>query len=123
MSETIDVGKQFTNVLQKAWSDDAYKTSLVNNPHNAMKEIGIDAPEDIKLAVYDQTDSSKVYLNIPSKPDFSDMELSDEQLEDVAGGELAITLAALAITAGFMGVAFGGGVAIALGTQSNDDGW
>ena len=34
----------------------------------------------------DQSDSNKIYLNIPQKIDFENLELSEEQLEKVAGG-------------------------------------
>ena len=35
-------------------------------------------------------DPSIIYLNIPAKPDYSNLELTDEELEIVAGGEIGI---------------------------------
>lgn len=44
------------------------------------------------MVVSDQTDPNMMYLYIPPKPDFDDMELTNEQLEQVAGGELTSIL-------------------------------
>ncbi|WP_229201935.1 hypothetical protein [Arsenicibacter rosenii] len=38
------------------------------------------------MVVNDQTDKSKIYVNIPAEPEIESMELSEEQLEAVAGG-------------------------------------
>ncbi len=43
-------------------------------------------PEGKTLIVKDQTDGSVVYVNVPAEPNLEDLELSEEQLEAVAGG-------------------------------------
>jgi hypothetical protein len=59
------------------------------------------------VVVEDQTNPSIIYLNIPAKPDYSNIELTDEQLEVIAGGEIGI---ALGIGIGL--AALGGGIAV-----------
>ena len=43
-----------------------------------------------RVVAVDQTDPSTVYINIPANPD--NMELSDADLEAVAGGEKGLTI-------------------------------
>jgi hypothetical protein len=66
-------------------------------------------PEGINIIVEDQTSSSNIYMNIPAKPNYENFELTDEQLEVVAGGIVVGT--ALVFTAVGV-VALGGGVAV-----------
>lgn len=96
-------------VINKAWEDDAYRASLVNAPKSAIKSLtGVDIPAGVNLVFADQTDASVQYVNLPPKPDFDNMELSDEQLELVAGGEV-IVVAILGLIGAVAGAA--GGVA------------
>ncbi len=77
-----------------------FKNQLLNNPKTTIEEfIGkkISLPEGKVLMVEDQTDNSFVYLNIPRKPDLDNLELTDEQLENVAGGAFPYGPIALAI--------------------------
>jgi hypothetical protein len=39
-----------------------------------------------KIVVEDQTDESVIYLNIPAKVNIDDLTLTEEQLEQIAGG-------------------------------------
>ena len=55
----------------------------------------MDLPADVNLKFNYQTDHNYTYVNIPPKPNFEDMELTDEQLEQVAGGEVIITFTVL----------------------------
>jgi hypothetical protein len=80
--------KLYSEIVQKAWDDAEFKKELLANPLEAIeKHTGkkINLPEGKTLIVRDQTDDATVYINIPSKVEI-DAELSDEQLEAVAGG-------------------------------------
>lgn len=77
------------DVINRAWSDDNYRDELVASPAAAIKSAtGYELPEGAKVVVVDQSDPSVSHLNIGPKPDMDDMELTDEQLEAVAGGEI-----------------------------------
>jgi hypothetical protein len=73
------------NIIAKAWQDDAFKQELMNNPKAVYQsELGQSAPSNLQIQVLEET-SDTVYLVIPQKPQVSE-ELSEEALEQVAGG-------------------------------------
>lgn len=81
--------KIIATLLEKAWDDAAFLSELVANPSEVIQNTtgqSLDLPEGKRLVVVDQTDTSIKYLNIPAKPDMDEIELTDEQLELIAGG-------------------------------------
>ncbi len=87
--ESKKEAKLIDRIVQKAWSDNAFKQELLNNPLETIERLAgrkINLPEDKSIAVQDQTNSSIIYINIPVEPNMDDMELNEEQLEIVAGG-------------------------------------
>lgn len=82
--------KLYAEIVQRAWEDAEFKKELVANPIAAIEKfIGtkLNLPEGKTLVVRDQTDESAVYINIPAAAKHSvDTQLSEEQLEAVAGG-------------------------------------
>ena len=75
-------GKQYGQLIAKAWSDEEFKARLLANPKDAMAEVGMDAPEGVEIEVVEST-QEKAYLVIPPKPDG---ELSDDDLDKVSAG-------------------------------------
>ncbi len=94
-----EIKKGLQTVVNKAWDDAQFKSDLVSNPKSAIESAtGLKVPEHVAIVVNDQTDEDTVFLNIPPKPNFDDMELTDEQLEQVAGGEVgSIIITGLAL--------------------------
>jgi hypothetical protein len=71
-------------LVAQAWKDEAFKQELINNPKAVLeREIGQKIPENADIRVLEET-ANTVYLVIPKKPTVD--ELSEEQLEAVAGG-------------------------------------
>ncbi len=79
------------SLTQKSWKDSEFKKEYIANPVKVLsEEYGKEfiAPEKQELVVEDQTDESIIYINIPRVPQaIDDFQLTDEQLECVAGGE------------------------------------
>lgn len=76
-------------VISKAWEDQTFRKELIENPVVAIENLTgakIILPEGKELIVADQSDNSKIFVNIPSEPDLENMELSEDQLEAIAGG-------------------------------------
>lgn len=76
-------------VISKAWEDTIFRKELLADPVVAIEKltgVKVVLPEGKSLVITDQTDKSKVYVNIPAEPEVENMELTEEQLEAVAGG-------------------------------------
>lgn len=84
-----------SQVVQKAWADPEFMSELISNPVASIEKLTghkISLPEGQKLVVVDQSDASTVYFNVPRKIDIDTLELTEEQLEEVAGGFLPLIL-------------------------------
>lgn len=72
-------------IIAKAWKDENFKKNLMEKPHQAIAQIGVNVPEKIQIKVVEE--SAKVlYLVLPVNPETLTGELTDENLESVAGG-------------------------------------
>lgn len=81
----------------KAWESADFKEQLINNPVATIEQVtGKDLSflGDKKIIVEDQTDDSVIYINIPAQPKMDELELTEEQLELVAGGATPLAYAA-----------------------------
>ena len=73
-------------VLDRALTDPDFRRTLVQSPHQSLSDTyGVTIPESADVRVFEESDDSH-YVVIP--PDMSALseELTDEQLEAVAGG-------------------------------------
>lgn len=74
---------QWGQIVTKAWQDEKFKNRLLAEPAVVFKEFGIQVPAGVQLRVVENTDRL-VHLTIPAQP--REGELSDAELEGVAGG-------------------------------------
>lgn len=87
--ESTKENQLFSRIVKKAWEDENFKNELIQNPVEAIEKLTgekLDLPKGKEVIVNDQTNTSYVYINIPAKPEIDDLQLSEEQLEAVAGG-------------------------------------
>ncbi|WP_257669656.1 class IIb bacteriocin, lactobin A/cerein 7B family [Parapedobacter tibetensis] len=111
--EVTQEQKLNAQVVQRAWEDAQFKSELMANPVEIMEKLTghkINLPEGQKMVVVDQSNESTVYFNIPRKVDFDTLELTEEQLEQVAGG----------ITPTFIAVGYGFAVGVAVWAATGD---
>ena len=74
------------HMIAQAWKDEAYKQELLSNSKAVIeREFGVQLPAVVNVHVMEE-DSTNLYLVLPARPNLSNAELSDEQLEAVAGG-------------------------------------
>ena len=74
-------------LIEKAMKDEAFRKQLIENPSATIEEeTGTKLPEIFTIKVLEE-DLQTVYLILPQKPvQNSEMELSEAELESVAGG-------------------------------------
>jgi hypothetical protein len=78
------------SIVKKAWKDQVFKSNLIASPVATIEHFlghQINLPEGKNIAVVDQSNSSTIFINIPAEPNMKDMELSEEQLDVVSGGD------------------------------------
>jgi hypothetical protein len=92
----------YSKVLTQAWADDQYMARVRTDAGAALREAGLTLPAGVKVNVKGSggsgtlEDQLKMYeqgvgkggfdLYIPAQPSMKDGELSDQQLESIAGG-------------------------------------
>lgn len=77
-------------ITQKAWKDSVFKQNLIEQPVSTIENFvgyAINLPEGKKISVVDQSDASTIFINLPAEPNSEDMELNEEQLNIVSGGD------------------------------------
>jgi len=84
-------------LIARAWQDEAFKQRLLHDPKGTVREaLGIELPDDLSLDFVADDDTNQ-YVVLPPEP--RDTELTDEQLEQIAGGE--VILVSVSVSVGF----------------------
>jgi len=73
----------WAQVVARAWSDEAFKKRLLEQPAVVLKEAGLEVPEGLQIKVVENT-GRLVHLILPPAPGVS--ELTDKALALVDGG-------------------------------------
>ena len=84
------------SIVLKAQGDRTFKSRLISKPEETIEKMTgkiFDSKNNAKLIVEDQMDNNNIYLNIPRKVNSDNMELTDKQLEMVAGGWVPVVIA------------------------------
>jgi hypothetical protein len=98
-----------TRLIEKCWKDPAFKKEVVSDPKGMLeKHIGQKLPEHVKIFIHEE-DAGTLHLSIPPAPS-NLTELSDEDLEKVAGGTDVAFWVSLVVTAVGTAAATAGGV-------------
>ena len=84
--ETLeDVRKRWTQLVAKTWKDESLRQRLLSNPEDVLKEHGIKSPAGAQVRVLENNDKV-IHFTLPARPAVYSDELSDADLEAVAGG-------------------------------------
>ena len=82
MANLEEQQRKMGQVIARTWLDEAFKARLKKNPVAVLKEVGYELPPGLEIEVVESTEK-KAYLVLPPKPSG---ELSDDDLENIAGG-------------------------------------
>ena len=75
-------------LIEKSLQDESFRHRLIDDPKGAVQqELGARLPEEVRVVTVEETQDT-IYLVLPSASmaGAEDVELSDQQLEKVAGG-------------------------------------
>ena len=74
-----------TALIEKCWNDPEFKKQVVSDPKGMLeRHIGQKLPADFKIFIHEE-DATTLHFPLPPAPS-NLTELSDEDLEKVAGG-------------------------------------
>jgi hypothetical protein len=84
-----------TALIEKCWKDPDFKKSVVSDPKRMLElHTGQKLPSEVKIFIHEE-DANTLHFSIPPPPP-NVTELSDEDLERVAGGTDVVVTAAVA---------------------------
>ena len=103
-------GRKLSQIIAKCWADEGFKRKLLADPATMLTAEGLEVPAGFSIKAVEDNDKVR-HLVIPARPD----ELSDEDLDRVAGG----------VKTGLDAAAWGGKVAGGTGGSggSGGGGW
>ncbi len=84
-----DFGVVWGKVVARSWSDDEFKSKLLDDPRDVLSEAGYSVPEGVELSISD-SGPDRMHLVIPPAPEGFDSEIGDESLETMSGGYCTI---------------------------------
>ena len=79
---------KLAELFAACWKDEALKARFMSDPKAVLAEHGIDVPPSIDVNVVENTDNT-VHITMPYSPTGA-ANLSDEELNEVAGGKLCL---------------------------------
>jgi hypothetical protein len=90
MSEATGRQEMERRLIEKSLEDEAFRQRLMEDPKGAVEqELGTQLPEGVRVVAVEES-ADTIYLVLPSTPmkGRESVELSDPDLESVAGGGL-----------------------------------
>jgi hypothetical protein len=87
MSEAAGRQEMERRLVQRSLEDDVFRQRLLSDPKAAVEqELGTRFPEEVRVVAVEET-ADTIYLVLPSSsPHGEGGEISDRELEEVAGG-------------------------------------
>lgn len=84
-SNSEDIQDKIRQVLKRAATDPEFRALAIRDGQAAFQSLGITLPDDIKVRFVDNSGTNSKIVALPD-PVLESPQLSDEELEEVAGG-------------------------------------
>ena len=112
-----------TRLIEKCWKDPEFQKEVVSDPKGTFeRHFGQKLPETLKVHIHEEN-ANTLHFASPLAPQNLN-ELSDEELERVAGGtDLIISLTVIAFTAAIVGSAAVTGAYVGASTTGKSSPW
>lgn len=97
MLSKTDLQNIITELNQKYWSDPLFKASILKEPRSILSSYGIIVKDNIKIVLYEINSLSEIrtqkigVFEFPFLKLNTTMDLSDDDLQNVAGGSMKIS--------------------------------
>ena len=88
----------FKEVYEKYWSSADFREELNESPKEILEKTlktEFNLEQGTSICINDQTCANKYYLNIPRERAMKKLELTDEEMDVVTGGEIAVGILVL----------------------------
>jgi hypothetical protein len=99
-----------TALIEKCWKDPEFQKAVVSDPRGMLeRHTGQKLPPQVKIIIHEE-DANTLHFSIPPAPANAE-ELSDEDLERVAGGTeigIAVAVSMAGLAASVLGTAASG---------------
>jgi hypothetical protein len=135
MPDSIKKNKPMTRkdfesaIIAKAWKDPGYLAKLRHNPKEIVQEElsalypGAKLPPDLSVSV-DEEDDKHIHLVVPRNPQATDQTLTDDDLDQAAGGTgvgvvVAVVAGAVLNTGGGVNQVAGGNINVVANVNVN----
>ncbi len=82
----LDAADPISRIVEQAWQDAAFKAKLLSDPKEAAAQSGLRLPDSVSLKVWENS-ATVEHMVLPLNP--AESELSDTDLEAVAGGGMS----------------------------------
>jgi Nitrile hydratase, alpha chain len=101
-----------TALIEKCWKDPDFKNEVVKDPKGMLeRHIGQKLPANLKVFIHEE-DANSLHFALPPTPSNA-TELSDDELEKVAGGTEVVGLVVATVAVGTLAVTLGSAAATA----------